>query len=91
MNNTKPTGILQNYGLPYPVISNDTNYTADFVRQLWLDNDFYGNIFSLQYKDNKTQATLGGGYTRYNGNHYGKVIGPGNSDSRPANWYDLDA
>jgi len=30
---------------------------TDLVRQLWLDNDFYGNIFSIQYKKPLTQIT----------------------------------
>jgi iron complex outermembrane receptor protein len=61
------------------------------IRQLWLDNDFYGNIFSLQYKDNKTQATLGGGYTRYDGLHFGKIIWAEKGLTDIKNWYDIDA
>ncbi len=79
------------FGLPYPVSGNDTIFSADFVRQLWLDNHYYGTIFSLQYKDNKTQATLGGSLTRYDGNHFGKVIWASRSAIHPRKWYDLDA
>lgn len=79
------------YMLPYPVNGTDTTYTSDFIRQLWLDNDFYGNIFSLQYKKEKTEATLGGAITRYNGNHYGKVIWASNGLTGTGKWYDLDA
>ena len=71
-------------------LSNTGN--SDFVRQLWLDNDFYGNIFSLQYKNKKTQATLGGGYNRYVGNHFGELVWASNGLPVPAYcWYDLDA
>ena len=79
------------YNLPFPIKNNDTIFTSDFIRRLWLDNDFYGNIFSIQYKDNKTQATLGGGYTRYIGNHFGKLIWASNGFTGPDKWYDLDA
>lgn len=79
------------FGLPYPVNGTDTIFESDFVRQLWLDNDFYGNIFSLQYKSDKTQATLGGAYTRYDGNHFGKVIWASQAAIAPRKWYDLDA
>ena len=79
------------FGLPYPVNGNDTIFISDFVRQLWLDNDHYGNIFSLLYKDNKTQATLGGSITRYDGNHFGKVIWASRAVITPRKWYDLDA
>jgi iron complex outermembrane receptor protein len=79
------------YNLPYPIHGNDTIFTSDFIRRLWLDNDFYGDIFSIQYKDNKTQATLGGGYTRYVGNHFGKLIWAYNGFTGMDKWYDLDA
>jgi len=79
------------YNLPYPVNGTDTIFTSDFIRQLWLDNDFYGSIFSFQYKDNKKQSTLGGGYTRYHGNHFGKIIWASKGLTGLNNWYDLDA
>ena len=49
------------YGLPAPIYGNDPITNTDLVRQLWLDNDFYGNIFSLQYRTDRSQWTLGGG------------------------------
>lgn len=79
------------YNLPYPVNRNDTTFTSDFIRQLWLDNHFYGNIFSLQYRSHKTQATLGGGYTKYDGIHYGKLLWASNGLTGNDNWYDLKA
>ncbi|MEO6610768.1 MAG: TonB-dependent receptor [Chitinophagaceae bacterium] len=77
------------YGLgdPAPGIT-----SSDFIRQLWLDNDYYGNIYSLQYKDNKTQATLGGAITRYSGNHFGDLTWASHGLPVPSyRWYDLDA
>jgi len=79
------------YGLPEPVYGNDVITNTDLVRQLWLDNDFYGNIFSLQYKDNISQFTLGGGWNRYEGNHYGDVVWAEKGLALPGRWYDLDA
>ena len=64
---------------------------SDMVRQLWLDNDFYGNIFSLQLKNKQTEAVLGGGFTRYNGQHFGKVIWAAKGLTGVDNWYDLDS
>ena len=46
------------YGLPEPVYGTDTITNTDLVRQLWLDNDFYGNIFSLQYKTDNHNSLL---------------------------------
>ena len=79
------------YGLTQPVYGTDTITNTDLVRQLWLDNDFYGNIFSLQYKGNTSQFTLGGGWNRYEGNHYGDVIWAEKGLALPGRWYDLDA
>ena len=48
--------------------------TTDLVRQKWLDNDFYGTTFSANYKKDKLDVILGGGWNRYEGHHFGKVI-----------------
>jgi len=62
------------YNLPNVIIGNDTLYTTDLVRRRWLDNYFYGQIFSLQYHASKNELTFGGSWSRYNGKHYGEVI-----------------
>lgn len=62
------------YNLPNPVYNGVAVTKSDFIRQLWLDNQFYGNIFSFLYNKNKTQLTVGGGYSKYDGDHFGKVI-----------------
>ncbi|MDQ2862213.1 MAG: TonB-dependent receptor [Bacteroidota bacterium] len=58
------------YGLPDYINGTDTLLTTNLIRRLWLDNYFYGGIFSLQYQKNKTHVTLGGGWDEYNGKHY---------------------
>ncbi len=62
------------YGLPNVVKGADTITNSDLIRQLWLDNHFYGQIASVQYKTSKNEVTIGGGWTRYEGSHYGKII-----------------
>ena len=79
------------YGLPEPINGTDTITNSDLVRQLWLDNDFYGSIFSLQYKTDNSQFTFGGGWNRYEGNHYGDVVWAEKGLALPGRWYDLDA
>ncbi|HEX4851283.1 MAG TPA: TonB-dependent receptor, partial [Puia sp.] len=69
----KPQQFYSDYGLPDFVKGTDTIISTDLTRQRWLDNYFYGGIFSLQYKKNKTQWTMGGGWDRYNGQHYGTI------------------
>ena len=47
---------------------------TDLVRQKWLDNDFYGTTFSLNFKTQKWEALFGGSWNKYEGDHFGKVI-----------------
>jgi iron complex outermembrane receptor protein len=61
------------YGLPNAVVGSTTITKTDLVRQRWLDNYFYGQIISLQYKDAKDELTFGGGWTKYDGKHYGRI------------------
>ncbi|WP_293891197.1 TonB-dependent receptor [Flavobacterium sp.] len=61
---------LANYNLP----DFQGNSTADLVRQKWLDNDFFGSTFSLNYKSKKTDILFGGAANRYLGKHFGTVI-----------------
>lgn len=79
------------YGLPDFTAGTETISETDLVRQLWLDNDFYGQIFSLQYNDPDNQFTFGGGWNRYDGKHYGKVIWAEQGVPLNHRWYDLDA
>ncbi len=80
------------YGVEYPIIGQDTLFETDLVRQLWLDNHFFGQTFSLQYKDDKKEIIAGGGGSRYLGDHYGEVIwAQGGGFDKGFRWYDLDA
>lgn len=80
------------YGQPYPIHGNDTIITTDLIRRLWLDNYFYGDVFSFQYKTDKSQFILGGGWTRYDGKHYGDIIWAQNGSTGPdVRWYNLKA
>ena len=46
---------------------------SDLVARKWLDNDFYGATYSLNYNKNKSAFTFGGGYNIYDGRHFGRV------------------
>lgn len=62
------------YNMTNPIVGSDTITSTNLVRQKWLDNDFYGTTFSVNYdSQNKLQATFGGAYTQYYGNHFGLV------------------
>lgn len=70
----KADQLYAKYGLQNSTSGGTTITASDLVRQRWLDNDYFGNIFSLQYAKEKTQLTLGGAATKYLGDHFGKVI-----------------
>ncbi|PZX93973.1 TonB-dependent receptor [Flavobacterium aquariorum] len=61
------------YGLA-PIPAAPTVNTTDLVRQKWLDNDFYGTTFSANYKEDDWDVILGGGWNKYEGDHFGEVI-----------------
>ena len=65
---------LEDYQMADVVVGSDTIRETDLIRQRWLDNDFYGFTWSLNYKYRKLEAYLGGGWNRYEGRHFGKVI-----------------
>ena len=76
---TKGKGYYENYKedadmADYGLLPVGTVTTTDLVRQKWLDNDFYGTTFSAKYKDEKLDVIFGGGWNKYEGDHYGKVI-----------------
>jgi len=48
--------------------------TSDLIRRRWLDNDFYGGIFSSKYRTTDWDLTVGGGIHQYDGAHFGEVI-----------------
>jgi iron complex outermembrane recepter protein len=65
---------LEDYYLSTVITGTDTISHSDLVRQKWLDNDFYGGVFSMIYSMEQLKITGGGGLNRYAGNHFGKII-----------------
>lgn len=62
------------YGLTPIDVNGTIINTTDLIRQKWLDNDFYGTTFSTNYKKDKLDLIIGGGWNKYEGKHFGKVI-----------------
>lgn len=49
---------------------------TDIIRQKWLDNDFYGTTFGLNYEGTRGfRFTFGGAWNKYVGRHFGDVVG----------------
>ncbi|CAN5174397.1 TonB-dependent receptor [soil metagenome] len=65
---------LADYLLSPVTIGTDSVFSTDLVRRRWLDNHFYGAVFSAIYKGEKLGLTFGGGWNQYRGQHYGEVI-----------------
>ncbi|MCF6131599.1 TonB-dependent receptor [Flavobacterium wongokense] len=72
--NYKEDADFADYNLTPIVIDGTTINTTDLVRQKWLDNDFYGTTYSVNYKKDKLDLVAGGGWNKYEGKHFGKVI-----------------
>lgn len=65
---------LIDYGLDTVLLGTDTITSTDLIRRRWLNNDFYGGTYSLEYNKDDLNITLGGAYNFYRGDHYGEII-----------------
>lgn len=66
---------LANYGIDSYSLGGTSISRSDLVRRRWLDNDFYGFTYSLNYAPSADfNFTLGGAYNEYDGDHFGEVI-----------------
>lgn len=66
---------LSNYNISPVQIGGETVSRSDLVRRRWLDNHFYGAVFSTRFdRANEWNLTFGGGYNEYDGDHFGEVI-----------------
>ncbi len=65
---------LSDYQIPDIILTSDTLTSTDLIRRKWLDNRFYGSIFSLNYNKSRVNLRLGGGWNYYVGDHFGNII-----------------
>ena len=65
---------LIEYALHPFEFNGETIKKSDLVRKKAMDNHFGGAIFSLNYKNNRINATIGGALNRYDGDHFGNVL-----------------
>jgi iron complex outermembrane receptor protein len=67
----KPSADLNTYGIANSLRS------VDVIRRKWLDNDFYGSTFALNYVGSQIfKFTFGGAWNRYVGRHFGVLQDP---------------
>ncbi|WP_340157475.1 TonB-dependent receptor [uncultured Maribacter sp.] len=62
------------YGFEPLIVDGEEVNSTDLIRRRWLDNDFYGTVFSANYKKEKLDLIIGGGLNKYEGDHFGEVI-----------------
>lgn len=62
------------YGFDELTVNGDTLNKTDLIRRRWLDNNFYGVVFSAKYRKDNLNVILGGGWNSYQGDHFGEVI-----------------
>lgn len=64
--------LIEDYGLN---ICDTCNASTNLIRRRWLDNDFYGGVWSVNYTSNGQglNNTLGGAYNEYKGDHFGEI------------------
>jgi len=81
---------LSDYLIDDVIVGSDTIRETNLIRRKWLQNDFYGVVAGLQYRGDRTEMVLGGGWNHYDGDHFGTVIwarNAGNSEIRHR-WYE---
>jgi iron complex outermembrane receptor protein len=84
----KDNDSFEDYGLqpivtnmPFMLINGDTLFTpggkieyTDLIRRKHLANHFTGATWSLNHSLHRLQSTIGGSFSTYHGNHFGKII-----------------
>jgi iron complex outermembrane receptor protein len=79
------------YGLNNFIQGGDTVTQTDLIRQLWLDNHFYGGRTYLTFQSNKLDAGLYLNANQYKAKHYGDIIWAQYGVPDHFRWYNLSA
>jgi len=66
---------FSSYGMKPINIRDSVINRTDLIRRRWLDNYFYGTVFSINHHLNENHNLIfGGGVNQYRGDHFGEVI-----------------
>ncbi|MDR1861360.1 MAG: TonB-dependent receptor [Bacteroidales bacterium] len=73
------------YGMTEPM----PGAVTDLVKRKWLDNNLYGLLFSLKHEAGASLLTIGGGWNRYEGKHFGRIVRAANfgDNAMDFEWY----
>jgi iron complex outermembrane recepter protein len=78
---------FSDYGLSPVTLGGEVIESTDLVRRRWLDNDFYGFTYSLNYDKDQWNLVYGGAWNRYDGDHFGQIIWASVSPVAPGHRY----
>ena len=71
----KTSRTLKEYGLaPFYDAEGNKVKKSDLVRRKFIDNDFGGGLFNLNYTGNRVNAVIGGALNKHRGNHFGQIM-----------------
>ncbi len=62
------------YGWDNVVIDGVTIKSTDAIQQKWMRNHFYGAVVSAGYHPENFDFSVGAGWNRYDGDHFGEVV-----------------
>lgn len=65
---------LVDYGIDNLTLNGEAVTEGDIIRRRWLDNNFYGAVFSANYVKDNLNFIAGGGWNKYEGDHFGEVV-----------------
>lgn len=65
---------LLEYGISPFEVEGETVTKVDLIRRKSLNNNFLGGLLSLNYNRNNLKTFFGGGFNKYNNNHFGNVL-----------------
>ncbi len=65
---------LSAFALPNIQIGDTVIKKTDLVNRKYLDNDFFGAIASVKFKNENSDIVIGGGLNKYLGNHFGEIL-----------------
>ena len=53
--------------------SQEQNLSTDLLRRKWIDNNYYGVVPTVTWKNEELRIDIGGEFRKYTGDHYGEV------------------
>ncbi|MDR0437081.1 MAG: TonB-dependent receptor [Bacteroidales bacterium] len=81
---------FSDFGFNPQTVDGTTYSRSDVIRQQFMSNDFYVANINFMYAKNSLNMTIGGNYSYYDGDHYGRLkwVQRNENISPKDNWYE---